>query len=163
MCVPSDEELDLEEDESGTGQKRGMRASCMYRPWVEHWIHYTFLPAGESTFFIFQDSLIKKTLVCRPQKAPNKMTGEGNILPPKAATPFILINVPRTVRIYPREGGSQARYLFFPISISEISTGEIELPHLEEMGGLRMGRMEMSPLREARRLQVQRGMGMCQT
>lgn len=37
MCVPSDEELDLEEDESGTGQKRGMRAPCVYRPWVGHW------------------------------------------------------------------------------------------------------------------------------
>lgn len=51
---------------------------------------------------------------------------------------------------------------FFPISISEISTGEIELPHLEEIRGLRMERMEMSPPREVRRLQVQRGMEICQ-
>lgn len=91
------------------------------------------------------------------------MDWRGKYLTSKSSHPFIFINVPGTVRIYPREGGSQTRYLFFPISISEISTGEIELPHLKEIGGLRMERMEMSPPREARRLQVQRGMEMCQT
>ena len=34
MFIPTDEEHDLEEDESGTQQKGGMRASKMYRCWV---------------------------------------------------------------------------------------------------------------------------------
>lgn len=34
MFIPTEEEHDLEEDESGTQQKGGMRASKMYRCWV---------------------------------------------------------------------------------------------------------------------------------
>ena len=36
MFIPTDEEHDLEEDESGTQQKGGMRASKMYRCWIGH-------------------------------------------------------------------------------------------------------------------------------
>lgn len=37
IFIPSDEEHDLQEDESGTQQKGGMRASYRYRHRVGHW------------------------------------------------------------------------------------------------------------------------------
>ena len=36
VSIPTDEELGLEEDENGTQQKGGMRASKMHRRWGGH-------------------------------------------------------------------------------------------------------------------------------